>query len=186
MWLSARILQSSLDSLPDQSGNGLPENAAISGPGRNPIKPSIDQELAALPKMDRRGRLALWEQLFGKPPNPAIRLEVMVPVLAYRLQEKAYGGLKPSVARQLRALIGDDSNGRKPARLSSMRTKPGTRIVREWNGKLHEVTVLPDGYEYNGQTYRSLSVIARTITGTRWSGPAFFGIRRRQRKADAK
>ena len=123
--------------------------------------------------------MALWEQLFGKPASPALRREVMVPILAYRLQEKAYGGLKTSVATQLRALVEGETNGRKQVGFTAIRTKVGTRMVREWKGKLHEVSVVPEGYEYNEQIYRSLSVIARKITGTRWSGPAFFGLKRR-------
>jgi hypothetical protein len=129
--------------------------------------------------MDRKDLLALWQKLFGRPASSALRREVMVPILAYRLQEMAYGGIKASVAKQLRALIEDEANGRKLIGIAPIRTKTGTRMVREWNGKLHEVSVLRDGYEYSGKTYRSLSVIARTITGTRWSGPAFFGLKKR-------
>ena len=70
-------------------------------------------------------------------------------------------------------------------KLRGIRPKPGTRFVREWQGKLHEVAVLADGYEYNDRIYRSLSEIARYITGTRWSGPAFFGLRRRGQKKAA-
>jgi hypothetical protein len=129
--------------------------------------------------MDRKDLLALWQKLFGRPASHALRREVMVPILAYRLQEKAYGGLKASVARHLGALVEVEPNGRKQIGFPAICTKAGTRMVREWNGKLHEVLVLPDGYEYRGKTYRSLSVIARTITGTRWSGPAFFGLKKR-------
>jgi hypothetical protein len=170
----------SLDSLPHQSGNGLAEKCAHSGFE----EPNIhnDQRLAALPKMDRKALLTLWQELFSKPANPALRREVLIPILAYRLQEKAYGGLKAPAIRQLRTLVEDEALGRKMVGFPALRTKPGTRMVREWNGKLHEVSVLADGYEYSGRTYRSLSVIARAITGTRWSGPAFFGIKRHAKK----
>jgi len=135
--------------------------------------------------MHRKDLLALWQKLFDRPANPALRREVIVPILAYRLQENAYGGLKASAARQLRTLVEGERNGSEQGGLPVMRGKVGTRMVREWKGKLHEVSVLPEGYEYNGQTYRSLSVIAREITGTRWSGPAFFGLRQRgQEKAE--
>ncbi len=136
--------------------------------------------------MNRKDLLVFWQKLFDKPASPALRREVIVPILAYRLQEKAYGGLKASVAKQLRTLVEGEPNGRKQVGFSAMRTKVGTRMVREWKGKLHEVSVLPEGYEYNGQTYRSLSVIARAITGTRWSGPAFFGIKGCAKKEAAK
>ena len=140
---------------------------------------SVDDQLKKLPEMSREDLQSLWTKLFGKPPNPALRRENLIPILAYRLQEKAYGGLKPSVAKRLRALAEGEPR-RSGAATPSIR--PGTRIVREWQGRLHEVSALGDGYEYNGQTWRSLSEIARAITGTRWSGPAFFGIRRRSQK----
>jgi len=143
------------------------------------LKPSLNQQLAALPKMDRKALRRLWERLFLSPPNPALRREVLIPIIAYLLQEVAFGGLKGSVERQLRALVQDGSQGSKLIEGLTLRHKAGTRYVREWQGKLHEVSVLPEGYEYNGHIYRSLSEIARSITGTRWSGPAFFGLKRR-------
>jgi hypothetical protein len=132
--------------------------------------------------MHRKDLLALWQKLFDGPANPALRREVIVPILAYRLQENAYGGLKVSAARQLCALVEGERNGSEQSGFPAMRRKVGTRMVREWKGRLHEVSVLPEGYEYNGLTYRSLSVIAREITGTRWSGPAFFGLRQREQE----
>ncbi|MGO9325072.1 MAG: DUF2924 domain-containing protein [Terracidiphilus sp.] len=141
-------------------------------------KPSLNQQLAALPKMDRIALQGLWERLFLKPPNRALRREVLVPIIAYRLQELALGGLKGSIERKLRALGEDGSEGHRIVE-GLTRHKAGTRYVREWQGKLHEVSVLPEGYEYNGHIHGSLSEIARNITGTRWSGPAFFGLKRR-------
>ncbi len=108
-----------------------------------------------------------------------------MPILAYRLQEKALGGLKPSTAKRLRALAEEPMNGKKSADSPMLRPKSGTRFVREWQGQLHEVSVLDTGLEYNGHTYRSLSEIAREITGTRWSGPAFFGLRKREARRAA-
>jgi hypothetical protein len=142
------------------------------------LKPTLNQQLAALPKMDRKALQGLWERLFLKPPNQAIRREVLVPIIAYRLQEVALGALKGSIEKQLRALAEDGSEGRRIVE-GLKRHKAGTRYVREWQGKLHEVSVLPEGYEYNGHIHRSLSEIARNITGTRWSGPAFFGLKHR-------
>src|SRR6185437_15437273 len=127
----------------------------------------------------------LWLEHFERPLSHGLRRENVVRMLAYRLQEKAYGGLKPSAAKQLRSLLKDNNNTRKSVKALTLRPKPGTRIVREWKDKLHEVSVLPDGYEYDGHIYRSLSEIARVITGTRWSGPAFFGTKRRAQKAAA-
>lgn len=124
--------------------------------------------------MERKALQALWQQLFGKLPNPGLRREVLVPILAYRLQEFSCGGIKASVEKRLRDLTRIGLSARQNNSL--LRPKPGTHFVREWQGKLHEVAVVCDGYEYNDQTYGSLSEIARAITGTRWSGPAFFGL----------
>jgi hypothetical protein len=133
--------------------------------------------------MDRTALQALWTKLFDKPPSPSLRREVLIPILAYQLQELAFGGLKPSVERRLREIAQAGSSGH--AEGSFRPPKPGTRFVREWQGKLHEVSCLPDGYEYNNRTFTSLSEIAREITGTRWSGPAFFGLRGRKKKRAA-
>jgi hypothetical protein len=104
-------------------------------------------------------------------------------LLAYKLQEQAYGGLKPEVKRRLRELAaGFNRNPRKAGGkfTDSIRIKPGTRLIRQWENKTHQVTVGEAGFEYNGECYKSLSVIARLITGTRWSGPLFFGLRGRR------
>ena len=111
-------------------------------------KPSLNQQLAALPKMDRKALQGLWERLFLKPPNPSLRREILVPIIAYRLQEVALGGLKGPIDRQLRALAKDGSEGRRIVE-GLTRHKAGTLYVREWQGKLHEVSVLPEGYEYS-------------------------------------
>jgi hypothetical protein len=114
--------------------------------------------------------------LFGRAPSPGMRRNHMIPILAYRAQEKAFGGLKESTLRVLRELaLGITSETQ-----AAYRPKTGTRYVREHNGKLHEVTVLDDGFEYQGENYRSLTEIAKAITGTKWSGPAFFGLKRRK------
>lgn len=117
-----------------------------------------------------------WRELFGREPSPGMRRAHMIPILAYRAQEKAFGGLRESTLRILRELaLGIDGNAQ-----AAYRPKSGTRYVREFNGKLHEVTVLDSGFEYQGEAYRSLSEIAKAITGTKWSGPAFFGLNKKQ------
>jgi hypothetical protein len=100
-------------------------------------------------------------------------------LLAYRLQEQAFGGLKPAYKRRLRQLA--ESFEQNPSRIvktvSPARIKPGTRLIRQWDGQTHQVTVAEEGFEYKGERYKSLSEIARLITGTRWSGPLFFGLK---------
>jgi histone H3/H4 len=131
--------------------------------------------------MDRQTLQSLWQKLFNRPPSAQLRREVMIPFLAYRIQEIAYGGLKESIERRLREVAESSNREVKP----TIRSKSGTRYVREHNGKLHEVTVLDEGFEYEGSTYRSLTEIAKVITGAKWSGPAFFGLKRRARSGVA-
>jgi Protein of unknown function (DUF2924) len=171
-----------LDSSPDQSGNGLLSGVTSGGDQEGKVlKTGLEVELKRLPQMDRAALREMWESLFGRLPEPGLRRETLVPVLAFRLQEKIFGGIRPSTARRLKTLAEECSvrqtltEGRVP------RLSPGTRIVREWQGKLHEVSVLESNFAYCGETYRSLSEIAREITGTRWSGPAFFGLKKRRR-----
>jgi hypothetical protein len=120
-----------------------------------------------------------WRDLFAAEPPPYNR-RFLESRLAYRIQELAYGGLKPSTIARLEAL-GEQFDGAKPGkRKAPLDQKPiaGTRLLREWQGVEHCVTVRDDGYEYQGRSYKSLSAIARAITGTRWNGPLFFGLRR--------
>jgi len=121
----------------------------------------------------------LWRQLFDAEPPPYNR-RFLESRLAYRIQELQYGGLDPVTVARLEAL-GEEVDGGKVAvrrRRADDRPIAGTRLIREWQGVEHTVTVLADGYEYQGRPYKSLSAVARAITGTRWSGPVFFGLRR--------
>jgi hypothetical protein len=137
---------------------------------------AIDQLLAHLPAMNHKELQQRWRELFGREPSPGMRRNHMIPILAYRAQEKAFGGLKESTVRMLReSALGIASEAQ-----AAYRPKTGTRYVREHNGKLHEVTVLDDGFEYQGESYRSLTEIAKAITGSKWSGPAFFGLKRKK------
>lgn len=138
----------------------------------------IQQRIKELPTLQRSQLLDLWLNNFGKPAPAGIRRELIIPILAYRLQEQAHGGLNKETIAKLRK-IANDCDQKSTSSRRSHRIKPGTRIVRHWNGKPHEVTVVNDGFLYRGTTYKSLSEIARQITGTRWSGPLFFGLKRR-------
>jgi hypothetical protein len=120
-----------------------------------------------------------WRDLFGKEPPPFNR-RYIESRLAYRLQELEYGGLKPETLRRLLELGEQLDGGRIDARKRRVDDRPitGTRLIREWQGVEHTVTVLADGFEYQGRPYKSLSAVARAITGTQWNGPLFFGLRR--------
>ena len=131
--------------------------------------------LEALPTMSKLRLRRLWQEQFGSPPKPRLCMVLMRPVLAYRIQEGMYGtGSKPAQLHLLQEY--PSSTAAKP------RYKQGTRIVREWKGEVHEVAVTAEGYEYRGQVYKSLSPIANRITGTRWSGPTFFGTKPQERR----
>jgi Protein of unknown function (DUF2924) len=136
----------------------------------------VASRLAELPKLDRAGVCQLWHQLFDAPP-PKLRRHLLISILAYRLQEQAFGSLSAACRGRLRQLaraVAGDSN----AWASSIPSiRPGTRLVRQWGDQVHLVNVEARGYEYQGVRYQSLSEIARLITGTRWSGPLFFGIK---------
>jgi hypothetical protein len=143
-------------------------------------------QVAVLPDLRISELKQLWRDLYGKEPPPYNRPYLMKR-LAYRIQELAQGGLSEGARFQMKAVlqqIGADELAA-PRRDAVHRRRrqvkspvQGTRLVRDWQGERHEVTVLADGFEYAGRPYRSLSAIARAITGTQWNGPAFFGLRR--------
>lgn len=120
-----------------------------------------------------------WRDLFGTEP-PGYKREHLIRRLAYRIQELAYGGLSDAAREQLAQIAdaaGDQVTRKKRRKAKSTHPLPGTRLVREWRGVRHEVTVVAGGYEYQGRPYRSLSAVAKAITGAHWSGPQFFGLR---------
>lgn len=132
----------------------------------------IDREIAALDALDRSALLQRWRSAFGRTAPPRLSRPLMEKAIAHEIQVRAFGGLS---ARTIRAL----KVAAKPtAALPSYRSPGrGARLVREWNGMVYEVDVVDDGYLWRGQRYRSLSAIALAITGAKWSGPRFFGIR---------
>ena len=139
----------------------------------------ISERLKTLPGMSKAALSSLWEELFKKPAPERIRKELMVRILAYRIQEQAFGGLNPKIRRRLDQIAGALGKSPNAAIANMARSKPGTRLIRSWQGKTHTVTIEESGYQYQGRQYRSLSEIARHITGTQWSGPLFFGLKSR-------
>jgi hypothetical protein len=120
-----------------------------------------------------------WRELFGTEPPPYNR-RFLESRLAYRIQELAYGGLKPETIERLEAIAEDLDGGdpdRRRRRATQDRPIAGTRLIREWRGVEHCVTVRDDDFEYQGRPYKSLSAVARAITGTRWNGLIFFGLK---------
>jgi hypothetical protein len=137
---------------------------------------SVLAQIGALKSMDAKALKARWRELFDTEPPPYNR-RFLESRLAYRIQEMAYGGLKPETLERLAALA--EQVGGKGGRARSAQDRPitGTRLIREWRGAEHSVTVRDEGFEYQGRPYKSLSAIARQITGTRWNGLVFFGLK---------
>jgi Protein of unknown function (DUF2924) len=129
----------------------------------------LDARLEGIAAMNVEQLRDLWRQQRGKEPPRALSKDLMARALAYRLQEEVLGSLQP----RLRRLLDAFTIGGPPPR----HVKVGSVIVREYQGELHEVLVVPDGFCWWGEVYASLSIIARKITGTSWNGPRFFGLR---------
>lgn len=130
--------------------------------------------LVKLPSLSKPRLRELWQKSFNRSPSPRLRRELMLPILAFRIQELSHGGLTAQTHIKLAEAIGIL---RSSSREVPRRFRPGTRIVREWQGKVYEVIITDGGFEYNGETFKSLSPLACRITGTHWSGPAFFGTK---------
>jgi len=146
------------------------------------IDKSVLAHLAALKAMSVIELKAEWRSLFGSdaPNNSRNFLTIRI---GYRIQELTYGGPDKSTQRMLDALA-DEVDGtltRKRQIIDPRNPVAGTKLIREWDGVAHTVTVLRDGFEWEGRRYKSLSAVARTITGTRWNGYRFFGLRERKR-----
>jgi len=142
-------------------------------------KTSVDvaQQLKALTGMTAPALRAHWKETFGRPHPGWFQKDFLLRCLAYRLQEEAYGGLSAAIRKRLKRLAEGARNGTASTEFATPRLKPGTRLIRSWRGETHEVTVADQGFTYRGRHHASLSEIARAITGTRWSGPLFFGLK---------
>jgi hypothetical protein len=131
----------------------------------------ITEEVRALEALDLHGLRDEWRKRYGQPSKMRSR-ELLARLLAWRIQADAFGGLDATTIRLLQA-------DRLPPPRPTL--APGTRLAREWQGRRHEVDVLESGFRYAGRDYRSLSEVARSITGTRWNGLRFFGLREQSR-----
>ena len=143
-----------------------------------PLHVRIDEAIGRLADLSREQLVELWIKAHGRKPPKGVKRALLERSAAYRIQARAVGGLKPATRRHLLAL----ANGRskKPSQTPAARKpsvpRPGARLVRQWRGKTHSVDVVDGGFLWDGTRYRSLSAIAREITGARWSGPRFFGL----------
>ena len=142
---------------------------------------ALAAEIASLSKLGIDELRERWKAMFGKAPSRDISRSFLTRAIAYRLQEKAFGGLKSSTQRMLAEFAYDGAN--RSAAVRSRIVRPGAVLVREWRGISHQVSVLEKGFRFQGKRYRSLSEVAREITGTQWSGPLFFGLKRSQEES---
>ena len=148
------------------------------------IMARIEDQLAGLATMSPARLRAEWRRLHrGQPLTEGLTSSQLVRSIAWRLQEKASGGLRPARLRELDRLASQlDAEG--DIDVAGARSlKPGSRMVRRWHGKVYLVTVLDEGFEFEERHYSSLTQIARQITGAAWSGPRFFGLKRKMRDA---
>lgn len=150
----------------------------------------VEREIVALDALGTKALQVMWLEVYGKEPPSRIRAGLLRLGISYRLQEKAFGGLKPQTVRYLRKLAAelraeraskqvrpDGTNAAAPHWIAERTLlSPGTQLMREWNGSTEVVDVAAAGYIWRGKTFRTLSAVAVAITGTKWSGPKFFGL----------
>ena len=166
------------------------------------LEERIEQEVDALGDLSREDLVARWIKAYGCPPPKGVKRGLLERAAAWHLQARHFGGLSPAARKAIRDRVklgnsargasakmtdGDDASDatrsgtttnatRHDLALVQQLPRPGTRLVREWNGRTHVVDVSENGFVFDGKTYRSLSAIAKRITGAHWSGPRFFGI----------
>ena len=139
-------------------------------------------EIAALQSLDVAQLKARWRNLYATEAPSRFSRDLLMRSVANRMQERVLGGLKPAT-RRLFQRVAAAAHARRPSKfVPRHKLEPGAVLIREWGGVKHKVVVLEDGFSYRGQRRRSLSEIARLITGTHWSGPLFFGLKSRRKK----
>ena len=156
--------------------------------GRTSIKTSVEDEIAHLRGLDSRGLRARCQSVFQRPAPAHLTRHLLFAVIAYRIQADRFGELDHETKQVLDRTIAKEAGPVTSARLARFDQKrteltPGTVLVREWDRQSQRVMVMADGFAWNGQTYDSLSKVAFAITGTRWNGPRFFGLRDREDRA---
>ena len=138
----------------------------------------VARDIAKLVDRSTQDLRLAWRQLHRTGPPPGLSRDLMIRALAHQLQERTEGGASPALRRRLQGLAREFEKGGASIDPGIV-PKSGTTLVRQWRGHAHAVLVREDGFEYKGQHYRSLTVIAKRITGAHWSGPRFFGLTKR-------
>jgi Protein of unknown function (DUF2924) len=173
--LAPRGVKSPLDS--SEVKSAMKARTAATAADKSPLA----DRLAVLPTLDLADLRQEWRRLFRAEP-PRLGRDIMMRSIAYRIQEIAQGGLSKVTQRRLTTLAGQlETDGRITA-LPGPRIKPGSRLIREWHGRTHTVSVIDEGFEYQGKAYRSLTQIASDITGAKWSGPRWLDAKAEARR----
>ncbi len=139
---------------------------------------TLEAEIRRLPDLSLAELRDRWKAVFGNPAPVSLRRKFLARAVAYQMQVQAYGGLSNMTKRRLREIADAVRRGHPDAAGIARHIRPGTQMIRQWRDKTHSVTAIAGGFEWNGQTYKSLSAVAKDITGTNWNGYAFFGIKR--------
>jgi hypothetical protein len=142
------------------------------------MKSAISEKIAAFPSLSRTELSALWKENYGQDPPTNLSRVLLVQILAYRIQEKAFGGLSEGARKRLREIAALDPRDLPASRYRTTELATGTKLIRSWKGEVHEVIATESGYEYRGRAYPYLSPIAKEITGKNQSGQQFFGLRK--------
>jgi len=137
---------------------------------------TIAAEVAALSLLTHRELRLAWRRYYKAYPPKFLNRNVIELGVAWKIQERAFGGLDAATKRQLDALADELDAKSDITRPKQLELRPGARLVRDWRGEIHEVLVTEEGFQWRGRSWRSLSLIAKEITGTHWSGPRFFGL----------
>jgi len=139
---------------------------------------ALETEIGQLPALSLLELRNRWKILFGHSAPKSLRRSFLARAVAYQMPVEAYGGLSVATKRRLREIATAVRNGDANAVLGTVRIKPGTQMIRQWQDTPHTVTALAEGFEWKGRNYKSLSAVANAITGTNWNGFAFFGVKR--------
>jgi Protein of unknown function (DUF2924) len=143
-----------------------------------PLPADIDSAVSELKQAPRTVLADRWRSLYRSEPPKGVGQRFLIGAIAHELQLRQVGRKRSSILRRLEQRAAVAASEASPASTQSRKLRPGARLVRDWNGSTHIIDVIEDGYLWNGGRYRSLSAIARAITGARWSGPRFFGLDR--------
>jgi len=154
--------------------------------GKRDAPGALAARLKALEGLDHVQLRVEWRRLYRVEPPKRIAREFLALGVGWKIQEQVHGGLRATTRRMLAELSKTLERDGDVTRSRVTRLKPGAKLIREWHGKTHTVIVLEEGFEWRGKHWRSLSVIARTITGMHWSGPRFFGLNGKTSKLEVK